>query len=166
MIRREIPVPGGQATAVAVSSTLKTIYYAAQDTIYSMPEVGGTPVRFAEGDDLTIDPAGRILVIHCGKGMVRFQLPSSAAEPVVLPAGVRLATGFLSPSAIDRKGRILLGVVTPHDFDYKCAIVDGPAFTVISTDRPGDNLVPGWTPEGDVIAVHDILRSELWRFSR
>ena len=166
VIRREIPVPGGQATAVAVSSTLKTIYYAAQDTIYSMPEVGGTPVRFAEGDDLTLDPAGRILVIHCGKGVVRFQLPSAAAEPVVLPAGVRLATGFLSPSAIDRKGRILLGVVTPHDFDYKCAIVDGPAFTVISTDRPGDNLVPGWTPEGDVIAVHDILRSELWRFSR
>jgi hypothetical protein len=23
----------------------------------------------------------------------------------------------------------------------------------------------GWTPEGDVIAVHDLLRSELWRFS-
>jgi hypothetical protein len=57
-------------------------------------------------------------------------------------------------------------VVTPLDFDYKPAIADGRTVTVISADRPGDNLVPGWTPEGNVIAVHDLLRSELWRFSQ
>ena len=38
--------------------------------------------------------------------------------------------------------------------------------TVISTDRPGDNLVPGWTSRWDVISVHDVLRSELWRFTK
>jgi eukaryotic-like serine/threonine-protein kinase len=166
VIRREIPVPGGNATAVVVSFSLKTIYYVVQNTIYSMPESGGPPVRLAEGDDLAIDPAGRMLVIHNSQGMVRVQLPSAAAEPIVLPAGIRLATGNLSPSAIDRKGRILLGVVTAQDFDYKPAIADGRTVTVIPADRPGDNLVPGWTPEGDVIAVHDLLRSELWRFSQ
>jgi hypothetical protein len=166
VLRREIPVPGGNARALAVSSSLQTIYYVAQDTIYAMPETGGPPVRLAEGEDLAIDPAGRLLVIHNSKGMVRLQLPSGAAEPIVLPPGIRLATGSLSPSAIDRKGRVLLGVVTPHDFDYKPAIADGGTVTVILADRPGDNLVPGWTPEGDVIAVHDLLRSELWRFSQ
>ena len=64
VLRREIPVPGGNATALAVSSSLKTIYYVAEDTIYSMPETGGPPVRLAEGEDLAIDPAGRMLVIH------------------------------------------------------------------------------------------------------
>lgn len=81
-------------------------------------------------------------------------------------AGMRLAAVNLSPSAIDRKGRILPGVATAQDFDYKPAIVDGRTATAIAADRPGDNLVPGWTPEGDVIAVHDLRRSELWRFSQ
>ncbi|HKE24699.1 MAG TPA: protein kinase [Bryobacteraceae bacterium] len=164
VLRRELAVPGGNATAVAFSPSLKTIYYVAQDTIYSMPDTGGTPVRVAEGDDLAIDPAGRTLAIHNSRGISRMQLPSGVAEPIVLPAGMRLGTVNLSPSAIDRNGRILLCVVTPQDFDYKPAIVDGRTITVIPTDRRGDNLVPGWTPDGDIIAVHDTLRSELWRF--
>ena len=166
VLRREIPVPGGNATALAVSSSLQTIYYVAQETVYSMPESGGPPVRLTEGEYLTIDPAGRMLVVQTSQGIVRVHLPSGAAEPIVLPSGIRLATGDLSPTAIDQKGRILLSVVTPQDFDYKAAIVDGRRVTVISADRPGDNLVPGWTPQGDIIGVHDVLRSELWRFSR
>jgi hypothetical protein len=164
VVRREVPVPGGDATAVAYSPSLQRVYYAAQDTIYSMPDTGGTPVRVAEGADLAIDPAGRMLVIHNNRGIARMQLPSGVAEPIALPAGMRLATVNLSASAIDRNGRILLCVVTPQDFDYKPAIVDGRTITVIPTDRRGDNLVPGWTPDGDIIAVHDTLRSELWRF--
>ena len=166
VLRREIPVPGGNASALAVSSSLRTIYYSAQGTIYSMPDSGGPPVRITEGSDLAIDPAGRMLVVQTNHGMVRVHLPSADADPIVLPPGVRLATGNLSPSAIDEKGRILLNVVVAQDFDYKAAIVDGKTVTVISTERPGDNLVPGWTREGDVIAVHDVLRSEIWRFSK
>ena len=166
VIRRDIPVPGGDATAVAVSATLKTIYYVAQDAIYSMPEEGGPPKRLTGGHDLAIAPSGRLLVIHDTKGLARVQLPSGITEPIVLPAGIRLASVDLSPSAIDREGRILISVVTPNDFDYKAAIIDGAKVTVISTDRPGDNLVPGWTPDGDVISVHDVLRSELWRFTK
>jgi hypothetical protein len=166
VLKREIPVPGGNATSIAVSSSLKTIYYIAQNTIYAMPEGGGPPVRFAEGDDMAIDPEGRLLVLHNSQGMARVQLPSKAVEPIALPAGIRLATGNLSPAAIDRKDRVLLDVVTPQAFDYKAAVAEGPVVTVISADRPGDNLVPGWTPEGDVIAMHDLLRSELWRFSQ
>ncbi len=164
VLRREIPVPGGNATAVVVSSSLKTIYYVVQGSIYSMPDNGGAPLRFAEGDDLAIDPAGRMLVIHNSKGIFRLQLPSGSAEPIVLPAGIRLAPMHLSASAIDRRGRILLNVVTPNHFDYEPAIADGRTVTVISPDRPGDNLVPGWAAMGDIIAVHDLLRSELWRF--
>ena len=166
VLRREIPVPGGNATAVAVSASLKSIYYVAQGSIYSMPDVGGVPVRLAEGDDLAIDPTGRMLVIHNSKGMARLHLPSGAVEPIVLPPGMRMAAVRLSPTAIDRKGRILLSVVTPNEFDYKSAIIDGGSVTVISTDRRGDTLGPGWTLDGNVISVHDVLRSELWRFTR
>ena len=166
VLGREIAVPGGNATAVAVSPSLKTIYYVAQGAIYSMPEAGGPAVRLAEGDDLAIAPSGRWLVLHDRTGMVRLQLPSGTAEPIALPAGIRLATVHLSPSAIDREGRILLSVVTPNEFDYKPAIVDGRTVHVIPTDRPGDSLAPGWTFDGNVISVHDLLRSELWRFSK
>jgi hypothetical protein len=131
-----------------------------------MPQSGGPPVRLVAGDDLTLDPEGRILVVHNSSGMVRVAISSGTAEPIVLPRGIRLAATNLSAAAIDRKGRILLNVVMPDDFDYKAAIVDGQSVTVIPADRPGDNLSPGWTPEGDVIAVHDVLRSELWRFTR
>ncbi|HTQ10199.1 MAG TPA: protein kinase, partial [Fimbriimonadaceae bacterium] len=166
VLGRIVSIPGGNATAVAVSVSLKTIYYVAEGAIYSMPEGGGPPVRLAAGDDLAIAPSGRLLVIHDSKGMARIPLPSGVAEPIVLPAGIRLAAVRLSPSAIDREGRILLSVVTPDEFDYKPAIIEGGKVTVISTDRPGDNLVPGWTPDGDVISVHDVLRSELWRFTK
>ena len=166
VIRRDIPVPGGDATAVAASATLKTIYYVAQDAIYSMPEEGGPPKRLTSGHDLAIAPSGRLLVIHDTKGLARVQLPSGITEPIVLPAGIRLASVDLSPSAIDREGRILISVVTPNDFDYKAAMIDGGKVRVISTERPGDNLVPGWTTDGDVISVHDVLRSELWRFTK
>ena len=70
-------------TALAVSSSLKTIYYVAEDNNYAMPDTGGPPGRIAEGEDLAIDPAGRMLVIHNSKGIVRIQLPSGAAEPIV-----------------------------------------------------------------------------------
>src|SRR5215472_12384276 len=92
VLRRELAVPGGNATAVAFSPSLKTIYYVAQDSIYSMPDTGGTPVRVAEGDDLAIDPAGRMLVIHSSRGVSRMRLPSGVTEPIVLPAGMRLGT--------------------------------------------------------------------------
>ena len=72
----------------------------------------------------------------------------------------------LSASAINQKGLILLNVVTARDFDYKPAIAVGRRVTAVSVDRRGDTLVPGWTPEGDVIAMHDLMRSELWRFSQ
>lgn len=166
VVQREIPVPGGSATAVVVSSSLKTIYYVAEDAIYSMPDIGGPPVRLAQGEDLAIDPAGRTLVIRNSKGIARIQLPSGAAEPIVLPAGIRLATVNLSASAINQKGLILLNVVTASDFDYKPAVADGRRVTALPVDRRGDTLVPGWTAEGDVIAMHDLLRSELWRFSQ
>ena len=60
-----------------------------------------------------------------------------------MPAGNKLA--------IDR--RILPCVVTPQDFDYKPAIADGRTVTLILTDRRGENLVSGWTPDGDILAV-------------
>jgi predicted Ser/Thr protein kinase len=166
VLRRDVPVPGGDATAIAVSASLKTIYYVAQGAIYSMPEEGGPPKRLTSGHDLAIAPSGRLLVIHDTKGLARVQLPSGITEPIVLPAGIRLASVDLSPSAIDREGRILISVVTPNDFDYKAAMIDGGKVRVISTERPGDNLVPGWTTDGDVISVHDVLRSELWRFTK
>ena len=166
VLRRTVSIPGGNATAVAVSVSLKTIYYVAEGAIYSMPEGGGMPVRLAAGDDLAMSPSGRLLVIHDGKGMARIQLPSGAPEPIVLPAGMRIAAVRLSPSAIDGEGRILLSVVTPNEFDYKPAMIEGGKVTLISPDRPGDNLAPGWTPDGNVIAMHDVLRSELWRFKK
>ena len=121
----DVSVPGGDATAIAVSASLKTIYYVAQGAIYSMPEEGGPPMRLTGGHDLAIAPSGRLLVIHDSKGLARVQLPSGITEPIVLPAGIRLASVDLSPSAIDREGRILISVVTPNDFDYKAAMIDG-----------------------------------------
>ena len=94
VLRREIPVPGGNATAAGrLLQPPNHLLRCSSDTVYAMPESGGPPVRLTEGEDLTIDPQGRMLLVQTSRGMVRVHLPSAAAEPIVLPSGVRLATG-------------------------------------------------------------------------
>ncbi len=86
VLRREVPVPGGNQLRWPSPPASKTVYYVAGDTVYSMPESGGPPVRLSEGEDLAIDPAGRMLLVQTSRGMVRVHLPSAAVEPIVLPS--------------------------------------------------------------------------------
>jgi hypothetical protein len=125
--------------------------YSDQSTIYSTPDTGGPAVRLPEGEDLAIDPAGRLLLIRNSNGLVRLHLPSGTEQSIVLPAGILFFDRHLSPSAVAPRGRVILAVVTPHDFYYKAAIADGRTDTVI----PAEFLEMRWPRvghRGDVLA--------------
>lgn len=162
-LKREIAIPGGSATAVAVTPDLQTLYYSARGSIYSLPVAGGSPSQIAAGEDLAMAPSGRFLAIKSAQGLARIPLPAGPAEPIAIPAGMRLAVVGLSPASIDRDGRILFNVVVPDGWHYKAAIADRTV-ALIPVDRPGEDLVPGWMPGGDIVAAHDHLGSSIWRF--
>jgi hypothetical protein len=89
-VRKDSALRAHLQSSSARSSSLQTIYYVAQDTVYSMPASGGPPVRLTEGEDLTIDPPGRMLLVQTSRGMVRVHLLQHHRAADVCAAGRKL----------------------------------------------------------------------------
>ena len=83
-----------------------------------------------------------------------------------MPADYDLTSQTLSPNAVDARGRILVTVLSAHDFYYPTAVLDpaGPSLTVIPVAFEGDISVAGWTPDGRIVARGQRYMSALWRY--
>jgi hypothetical protein len=149
----------------------KTLYYAFGGGIWAQPVAGGAPTRIADGDDVVVDPSGRDLFVKRSQGgasvLFRLSMQGTDAEALPLPAGYQLGFPPLSPAAVDRRGRILISVLS-DSFYYKAAVLD-PAtksFAVIPVALEGDVGAPGWAPDGRVLATGDRYLLTLWRYQR
>jgi len=97
-----------------------------------------------------------------------FRVPVAGGDeiPLPVPADYDLTSQPLSPNAVDARGRILVTVLSAHDFYYRTAVLDpaGPSFTVIPLAFEGDISVAGWAPDGRIVARGTRYRSALWRY--
>jgi len=102
-----------------------------------------------------------------GYRLVRISLPGGAETPISLQSDFRLI-GSLSPNAVHRDGRILVGVQSLGSWWDEVAILDPQTGKLQKLDIPyaGDVDYPGWTGDGRIMAQGFPMRASLWRFRR
>jgi hypothetical protein len=167
---RRFSADAHQVTAMTAPADGKTIYYASNGTIWAQPVSGGDPRRITLGYDVAIDPSGKSLyLIRAGAdGYEAFRMPADGGEAtrIALPANFNLTPLGLSPSAVDRNGRVLLPVNLLDVFFFRTAILDPVHQTIVPVSVPPGVVVmsAGWTGEGGIAASVTRWSSSLWQY--
>jgi hypothetical protein len=108
---REVPVPAGTLTGLAVSSDRGTVYYALNGSVYALSG-SGPARRLAQGDTIAIDPDEHTLYVkqfgYEPIRLVRVDLTSGQETPVTLPADFRMTDLGLAPTAVNPNRRMLV----------------------------------------------------------
>ena len=167
---RRFPADAHPVTAITAPADGQTIYYAANGTIWAQAVSGGEPRRIGEGYDLAVEPSGKFLyLMRTGAdGYQIFRMPTAGGEAtrIFLPAGFNMTPLPLSPSAVDREGRIILPVNVLDIFFYRAAVFDPARHSMELVPTPPRNPVEsaGWTPDGNIAALVVRWCSSLWRY--
>ena len=169
-LARRIPFDKGTIQAMTASPDGKTLYCAADHTVWSVPASGGPPVRMRSGDTVTIDPDGKFLVVFVSElTKVRlFQVPlNGGVEREIVPQGDTPPVATVSDRAISRDGRMLVGGISSSSWFWTPFVMDLATgrMTPVATDQLGDYYRPTWTPEGDVYVVVAAMSSAIWKFT-
>jgi hypothetical protein len=154
--------------SVAGSPDGRTIYYAQEGFIYSVPARGGTPEKIHAGDSVAVDPAGRYLVIQLAlpeRYLVRVSLSDRSEQRIQRSGKYRLSVP-LAPNAITRDGRIAVRVAPVDCWFWSAAVIDPQTGTEeLATEYQADMPQPGWDTEGRFVTSAAFLRASIWRFS-
>jgi hypothetical protein len=169
-IIRRFPADGRLVTAITAPADGQTIYYASNGVIWAQPAAGGAPRRIGEGYDVAVEPDGRYLyLIRTGAdGYQLFRMPAAGGEAarLHLPPGFNMTPESLSPTAVDRDGRILLPVNVLDVFFYQAAVFDPARNTMklIPVPPRAPVLNAGWTLDGNVAVSLVHWSSSLWHY--
>jgi hypothetical protein len=167
---RQFPTDARSITAITAPADGQTIYYASGGVIWAQPVSGGDPRKIGAGYDIAVEPSGKLLyLMRTGAdGYQLYRMPAAGGEAtrVFLPPGFNLTPQPLSPSAVDRDGRILLPVNVLDFFFFQAALFDPARNTMKLIPVPPRMVVasPGWTPNGNIAALVSRWSSSLWRY--
>jgi hypothetical protein len=148
----------------------QTLYYSSAGFIWAQPVSGGEPRKITEGTSATLDPEGRHLYVkRSPKGAIelwRMTIAGTDEQQLTVPPEYRLSLVALTGSAVDRRGRILVTVLSPHAFYYRSAMLDTAtgAFSVLPVSVDGDVFLPGWMPDGRIAVVAWRYAHSIWRY--
>ena len=170
---RDIPLRSGLPPrgALAVSSDGNTIYYAESGAVYAQAR-SGPPRRLAEGDTITLDPAGRYLYAKQFSRdpirLVRIDVISGETTEVHLRSEARLTSVGLSPTAVDVNQQMLVDTSSPLEWFYRAAILDlrSGVMTPLPMPHLGDCLSPGWGADATIYCNSVGLTASLWRYEQ
>ncbi len=164
--------PGkGELTSLAATPDGKTIYFAAGQTIWSVPAGGGAPRKITAGADVLIDPSGPGLVIARLESsritLSRMTLEGGSEQQIPTGGEVPLLALYQSPGAIRPDGRMLVSL-NPRDSWF-----NPPGLLDMATGRVTRLLDNGlndyhtlaWMPDGQIVATRQGLRSTIWKFT-
>jgi len=168
--RRLKGVAGVLVNFLAASPDGATIYYVSSGDVWAIPATDGTPRKIHAGDGLAVDPNGREIIVNLnekeGVRLVRVSLQDGSARKISLPGNVRPSPYALGGNAMDRSGKLLVGIVPPDSWFWAAAILDlkSGSATRIPLNYTGDTFYMAWARDGRALAVGEELVAHLWRF--
>jgi hypothetical protein len=163
---------GRHITALAASPDAKTLYFGADGFIWAIPAVDGTAQKIAAGDNVSVNPNGRELILTqnlvSNPTLAKVSLSGGNSEQVQLENGQWLAPVPTGARAINRDGKMLITTSPSDSWFYRVAVLDTQTGKTapIKVTYSGDTLSGNWTADGHVISVGLPLRSHVWRFRR
>jgi hypothetical protein len=170
-VLREVPLPAGKLTGLAVSSSRDSVYYTQNGSVYVLSG-SGPARRLAQGDTLAMDPEEHTLYVkqfaYEPIRLVRIDLASGQETPIRLPAELRMTDLTLAPTAVDSKRRLLVDASSPLLWFYRPAVLDllTGRLTTIPMSGVGDCISPGWAQDGSIVCQAVGLTGSLWRYRR
>ena len=170
LVRRLNGTKGLRITSLAVSPNAETLYFGSDGNIWSIPATDGKPQKIAPGDDVSVTPDGRELILTLGvtSNPTLTSVPTAGgkAEKVPVEAGQLIAPVPVASGAISKEGKMLISVSPSDSWFYRVAVLDlgTGRITPIRVAYAGDTISASWTADGHVMSVGLLLRSHLWRF--
>lgn len=161
---------GRHLTALAASPDAKTIYFGADGYIWSIPADDGTAKKIAAGENVSVDPNGRDLVITqsvtSNPFLMKVSLETGKSELIHLANGTSLAPVPTGARAINGQEKMLINVSPPDSWFYRIALLDlrTGAVTPIKVKYAGDTFSSNWATDGNVTSVGTPLKSHIWHF--
>jgi hypothetical protein len=88
-------------------------------------------------------------------------------QEIPIDRSLPLIPWFLSPSAMDAKGRLLVGILPRDSWFNPVAILDTATgrITRVPADELTDHTSAAWTPDGHIVTLQLGLRATLWKFT-
>jgi hypothetical protein len=166
-ITRRIPFDHGSISSLAATPDGKTIFCAADGTVWAIP-LAGEPKKVRAGDQLAVDPDGRYLLVEVVESpVIRFvRVPLNGGPEQEIPrVGPLRAAYNITPNAFGKDGRILTPLGT-STMSWPPGIIDPSSgrYTRIPIDLDLDYHAMAWTPDGRIIAIGLGTQSALWKF--
>jgi hypothetical protein len=161
---------GRHITALAASPDSRTIYFGADGYIWSIPAEDGSPRKVAAGENVSVDPNGRDLVITQSVTstpiLTRASINGGGTEEIHLETGQRMAPVPNGARAINRQGQMLITMSPSDSWFFRLGVLDlrTRQITPIKVTYTGDTLSGNWAPDGRVTSVGLPLKSHMWRF--
>jgi hypothetical protein len=162
--------PPADVTSLAASPDGRTIYYAAGQTIVSMPADGGAPTSICAGDSMAVDPASGDLIVKLEETeRVRLVRCKSSGPPrdIGVHGDLRLVATPLMPDAV-RDGRLLLAVGSADSWYWFVGALDlaSGRLEKVKINHFTDFHFASWAGDGMVLGGGSGVRSALWKFER
>lgn len=170
LVRRLNGTKGLQISSLAVSPNAETLYFGSDGNIWSIPTTDGKPQKIAPGDDVSVTPDGRELILTLGltSNPTLTRVPASGGKVAKVPveAGQFIAPVPVGSGAISKDGKMLISISPSDSWFYRVVVLDLATgrITPIRVAYAGDTISAGWTADGQVMSVGLLLKSHLWRF--
>jgi hypothetical protein len=167
-ITHRIHFDRGTIKSLASTPDGKTLYCAAGGTVWAIPMSGGEPKRIRAGDAVSVDPAGRELLVEemmvPVDRLVRVPLNGGAEHQIPLTDSLTPAS-VVSAGAVGKDGRILTPLAASA-WAWFPGLIDSATgrSTRIPVDYVTDFHTMAWAPDGSVMAVGLDLRATMWKF--
>jgi hypothetical protein len=170
-IRRTLEGSRGMSIeGLTVSRDRRTLFFASQGAVWSIPSADGSPKKIYRGDAVAVDPRLDQLIVELfepeGARLARVDPVTGIAQPIEFTGDSHLAILPMTGAAVDRNGRILVQVTERDLWFWRPGLINPALHRLerIAVDYQGDILTPAWTADGRVVSIGQSLAAKLWRF--